>query len=95
MRHLDLVIGATLAICAMIEGNEMINDARLEGFKADLRPLLAEYDAVYAELKMINEALVVEGESSGAWESRYSLERALEAASTAIIERVGVWLSEG
>jgi hypothetical protein len=74
----------------------MMDDMRLERFKADLRPLLAEYDAVSAELKLIDEALMVGGESNGAlWESRYTLERALEAASTAIIERVGQWLAEG
>jgi hypothetical protein len=74
----------------------MIDNPRLEGFKADLRPLLAEYDTVSAELKLIDEALIANGElSEEVWESRYSLERALEAASTAIIERVGLWLSEG
>lgn len=73
-----------------------MDDARLEQFKADLRPLLAEYDAVQAELKYIDEVLAAGGELGGAgWESRYALERALEAASTAIIECVGQWLAEG
>jgi hypothetical protein len=74
----------------------MIDNPHLEGFKADLRPLLAEYDTVSAELKLIDEVLMANGElSEEVWESRYSLERALEAASTAIIERVGLWLSAG
>ncbi len=74
----------------------MMDDTRLDGFKADLRPLLAEYDAVSAELKLIDEALAAGGELNGeAVGYRYSLERALEAASTAIIERVGLWLAEG
>jgi hypothetical protein len=74
----------------------LMDDTNLERFKADLRPLLAEYDAVAAELKVIDEALMVDAEANGAlWESRYGLERALEAASTAIIERVGLWLMEG
>ena len=74
----------------------MMDDTRLEHFKADLRPLLAEYDAVSAELKALDEALAAEGELSGeAMGYRYSLLDTLEAISTSIINRVGVWLAEG
>ena len=74
----------------------MIENTGLEHFKADLRPLLAEYDAVSAELKSLDEALALEGELSG--ESlgyRNGLLDTLEAISTTIINRVGLWLEEG
>lgn len=77
-------------------GETMIEDVSLEHFKADLRPLLAEYDAVSAELKTLDETLALEGELTGeVLGYRNSLLDTLEAISTTIINRVGRWLEEG
>ncbi len=69
---------------------------RLERFKADLRPLLADYDAVRSELIRIDEALMVTGDPDGSLlAQRATLSDTLEAIGTLIIDCVGQWLEEG